>query len=338
MGPDLIVLLTILVALILYAVLAGADFGAGIWELDGTLHASKKERELIFRAITPVWEANHVWLIFVLVGLLNGFPAAFAALCRALWLPLLLALVGIIFRGAAFAFRSYSSRGEDQHAVWEWVFALSSAAAPFFLGASVGSIASGRLAVSPRGEFAGSFLTGWLSPLAIYAAFFSVGMCAYLAAVYLTRETQMAGDAHLAARWRQRALSTGTVMGVLAVAGLVVIAVEAPRLWDGFRERAWPFIVFSVGAGASSLAALWWRHRFLAVLGAAGAVGTVLIGWGVAQFPLIVPPTITVADARSPDPVLWAMVAGIAGGAILVVPSLVYLLVLFKSQRTNPVA
>lgn len=333
MTPDIIVLLAMLVALVLYAVLAGADFGAGIWEFNTALQTSEKERDLIYRAVGPVWEANHVWLIFVLVGMLNGFPVAFAALSRALWLPLLLALVGIIFRGAAFAFRSYAVGASRQQAVWDAVFALASTAAPFFLGACVGAIASGRLTVTARGEYLGDFLIGWVSPLAIYTAFFSVGMCAYLAAVYLVREARMGGDATLIALWRRRALATGMLVGVLALAGLVLIAREAPQLWQGFGERAWPLVVLSVVSGIASLAALWWQRPILAMTGAIGTVATVLVGWGIAQFPMLVPPTITIESARSPDNVLWAMVWGIAGGAILVLPSLGYLLILFKSNK-----
>src|SRR5438552_804125 len=125
----------------LYAVLGGADFGAGVWEFNTALRASERERRLIERAIGPVWEANHVWLIFVIVSMFSSFPTAFVALSRALWLPLLLALVGIVFRGAAFAFRSHAVAAARQQEVWGAVFALASTAAPFFLGAAVGAVA-----------------------------------------------------------------------------------------------------------------------------------------------------------------------------------------------------
>ena len=146
MGPDDLLLIVMLSALTVYALLGGADFGAGVWEFITVLRASDKERQHIYKAIGPVWEANHVWLIFVLVILMNGFPLAFAALSRALWLPLLMALCGIVFRGASFAFRSYGQESYRERKLWEAVFAIASTATPLFLGASAGAVASGKLA------------------------------------------------------------------------------------------------------------------------------------------------------------------------------------------------
>lgn len=330
MAPEVILLVILWLALTLYVLLGGADFGAGIWEVNLAFQASEKERSLLQRAIGPVWEANHVWLIFVLVLLFNAFPPAFAALSRALWLPLLLALVGIVFRGAAFAFRSYAVGAVRQQAGWGVAFALASTAAPFFLGAAVGAVASGNLAVTPRGGYAGNYLTDWLSPLTLFNGFFTVGVCAYLAAVYLAREASQEGDAELADRWRQRALATGVWMGVLALAGLVFLATEAPLLWQGFQERAWPLVVVSLVTGFFSLGALWRRHYTASVAGVIATVATVLGGWGIAQYPALVLPTITIEEAKAPNAVLWAMIGCIAVGALVLLPSLGWLFIIFK--------
>ncbi|MCI0410623.1 MAG: cytochrome d ubiquinol oxidase subunit II, partial [Acidobacteria bacterium] len=323
----------IMVGLTLYALLGGADFGAGIWEFNTALQAPEKERALIYRAIGPVWEANHVWLIFVLVGLHTAFPPAFAAVSRALWIPLLLGLVGILFRGVGFAFRSYAAGAVRQQAVWGAVFALASTAAPFFLGAAAGAIASGQLALTAKGDYTGDYLTGWISPMSIFNAFFAVGVCAYLAAVYLTREAGHDGDPALVALWRQRALATGAWMGILAMAGLMVVATDAPVLWKGFRARAWPLVGLSILGGIFSLLALLLRRFTGAVLGAGVAVAGVLWGWGVAQYPVIIPPAVIVKAAKGPDAVLWALIGGFAIGATLLVPSLGYLFYLFKGKR-----
>jgi cytochrome d ubiquinol oxidase subunit II len=266
----------------------------------------------------------------VLALLQNAFPPAFAALSRALWLPLLLALVGIVFRGAAFAFRAYALGAVRQQAGWGVAFALASTAAPFFFGAAVGAIASGTLAVTPRGGFAGNHLTDWLSPLAIFNGFFTVGVCAYLAAVYLTREAYQEGDAELACLWRQRALATGVWMGILALAGLGFLAMEAPLLWQGFQERAWPLVVVSLVTGFLSLGALWRQYYTTAAAGAATTVATVLWAWGVAQYPALVMPSISMNEAKAPDDVLWAMIVSIAIGALVLLPSLGWLFVIFK--------
>ncbi len=333
MAPELFVLGVIMVGLTLYALLGGADFGAGIWEFNTALLAPEKELALIYQAIGPVWEANHVWLIFVLVGLHTAFPPAFAAVSRALWIPLLLALVGIIFRGVGFAFRSYAAGAVRQQALWGAVFAFASAAAPFFLGAAVGAIASGKLAVTAEGNYTGDYLIGWINPMSIFTAFFAVGLCAYLAAVYLSREAGREADATLAALWRQRALATGAWMGVLAMAGLAVVATDAPLLWNGFRAHAWPLVGLSMVGGIFSLIALLLRRFTAAVLGAGVAVAGVICGWGVAQYPAIIPPAVTVKGAKGPDAVLWALIWGFVIGAALLVPSLGYLFYLFKGKR-----
>lgn len=335
MSDEAIIIVVLMAALTLYALLGGADFGAGIWEFNTAFSATDRERALLYRAIGPVWEANHVWLIFILVGLQTAFPGAFAALSRALWLPLLLALGGIVFRGAAYAFRSSAEGAVRQQALWSTVFALASTAAPFFLGACVGAVASGSLAVTPRGEFTGDYLTGWLSPLAIFSAFFSVGVCSYLAAVYLVREASQERDEELVRIWRQRALATGAWMGILAIVGLVFMAIEAPHLWEGFQTRSWPLVVLSVAAGFLSLVALWWNRPAVAVLGTVATVAAVIWGWGIAQYPAIMPPAVTIQATKGPDAVLRAMVWSIGVGMVLLIPALAFLFFLFKGQARN---
>jgi cytochrome d ubiquinol oxidase subunit II len=332
-APEILVLGVLLLGLTLYALLGGADFGAGVWECNTVLQASEKERALIYRAIGPVWEANHVWFVFVLVGLHTAFPLAFAAVGRALWLPLLLALVGIVFRGVGFVFRSYTAGAVRHQAVWGVVFAFASTAAPFFLGAACGAIASGHLAVTVSGEYTGDYVTAWLSPLSIFTAFFAVGVCAYLAAVYLTREAAQDNDLSLVALWRRRALATGAWMGILAMAGLAMVASDAPLLWAGFRERAWPLVGVSIAGGLGSLWALQqWRFTS-AILGAGTAVAAVIWGWGVAQYPMLIPPALTMTAAKGPDAVLRVMLWGMLAGTVLLLPSLIYLFMLFKGKR-----
>ncbi|MFT5522673.1 MAG: cytochrome d ubiquinol oxidase subunit II [Pirellulaceae bacterium] len=335
MGPSDFLLVVMLTALTFYAVLGGADFGAGVWEFTTALQSTSKERRHIYRAIGPVWEANHVWLIFVLMILMNGFPLAFAALGRALWIPLLIALCGIVFRGASYVFRSYGAGDANERTTWEAVFAVASTSAPFFLGACAGAVASGKLALTDTGGFEGSFVTGWLSSLAIFTGFYSIGMCAYLAAVYLAREAQMVRDKELQKLWRQRSLSTGLWMGVLSFAGLAIVWVEAPTLAAGFIRRGWPLVIISILAGIGSLVDVW-RHDFRrAVFAAGGAVAAVLWGWGISQYPAIIPPAIISQKVAAPDNVLWMMLAVITTGAVLLLPALWYLFTLFKSAEQN---
>ncbi len=325
MGPHDLLLCVMLLALTLYAILGGADFGAGVWEFTTALQSTDKERRHIYKAIGPVWEANHVWLIFVLVILMNGFPTAFAALGKALWFPLLLALAGIVFRGASYVFRSYGRGTETERTLWEVVFAVASTATPLFLGAAAGTVAAGRLAETTT-------LTGWMTALSVFTGFYAVGMCAYLAAIYLTREAHLTGDAELLTLWRKRSLSTGLWVGVLSFAGLAMVWIEAPVLAAGFINRGWPLILISLTCGIGSLIETSRGNTTRAVLAASGAVAAVIWGWGVSQYPVLLPPGMSALDAKAPDNVLWMMLAVITLGTVLLFPALAYLFVLFKSE------
>ncbi len=332
MAPEALVLGVMLVGLILYALLGGADFGAGVWELGTAWKPERKERALIYRAIGPVWEANHVWLIFVIVLLFTAFPPAFAALCRALWVPLLLALVGIVFRGSAYAFRSYAVDARSRRR-WEGVFAFASTLTPLALGTSVGAIASGQLPVTAEGGFTGSVASDWISPFSLFCGAFGVATCAHLAAVYLAREAALEGDPELTELCRRRAIGAAIAMGVLAAGGLLVMRAGAPRLWAGLVERGWPLVLLSAVGGVGSLAALWRRRYGWAVLGAGLAVASVIGGWAASQVPLLIAPTLSVEAAKAPDSVLRPLLWAVALGSLLLLPALAYLFVLFKTGR-----
>jgi cytochrome d ubiquinol oxidase subunit II len=335
MGPDDLLLIVMLIALTLYAVLGGADFGAGIWEFTTALQATDRERQHIYKAIGPVWEANHVWLVFVLMILMNGFPKAFAALGLTLWLPLLLTLVGIIFRGGAYIFRSYGGGPKRELLLWEAIFAVASTGTPLFLGAAAGAIASGKLKIPTENSLPSEFVIGWISPLAVFTGFYSIGMCAYLAAVFLTREAHVIGDEHLTTIWRQRSLSTGLWMGVLSFGGLVMVAIEAPHLAEGFVHRGWPLVIISLVCGIGSLIEVWRLNCSRAVIAASGAVTAVIWGWGISQYPAIIPPSITATQAKSPDGVLWMMLIVILTGGVFLLPALGYLFMLFKGEQQD---
>ena len=227
--------------------------GRGLWRRHlagqhGAASATKKERALLYGAIGPVWEANHVWLIFVVVMLFGAFPPAFAAICQALWLPLVLAVAGIVFRGVGFAFRSYSVGAEREQLGWEIVFAIGSTAAPFFLGMAVGALASGRLWSPTRGSSTATTppagFRRWRCSWA-----FSPWACALPDGRVSGARSPQPGDRSLTDLWRQRALATGIWMGILTVVGLLYVSTDAPFLWDGFRHRSGALVAGSVVAG-----------------------------------------------------------------------------------------
>jgi cytochrome d ubiquinol oxidase subunit II len=315
-----------------YALLGGADFGGGFWDLfAGGAQRGHRRRSLIEHSIGPVWEANHVWLIFALVLTWTGFPSVFAAVASTLYIPLTLAALGIIGRGAGFAFRKVSTTLERQR-LFGAVFALSSLITPFFLGAAAGGIASGRV---PPGLAAGDPITSWVNPTSVVAGLLAVGVGAYLAAVFLTWDAQRDAP-DLVDGLRRQALAAGLGVGVLAVVGLIVVAADAPGLEDGLRTAPAAVLVgLSVLAGVVSLVLLGAR-RYLAVRLTAGlAAATVIWGWGLAAYPRLLP-GVTVDDAAAVPAVLHATLAVTIVGMLLLIPSLGWLFLLFQRAAHHP--
>lgn len=315
------------VGLIAYALFGGADFGAGIWDLlaGGTARGAR-QRALIEHSIAPVWEANHVWLIFVLVVLWTAFSGGFAAVVTTLYIPLTLAAFGMIARGAAFAYRkSVTTLGMRRF--FGAAFAASSLATPFFLGAVVGGVASSRV---PPGIAAGNVVTSWLNPTSILGGVLAVVVCAYLAAVYLCGDARREGDEHLADQFRTRAIGTAIVAGALGLAGIFVLRADAPLLFDGLLGRAMPVVVLSVVAGVASIVLLVIRRYPPARLTAGAAVATILIGWATAQYPYMLLPFLTIEQAARGRATLIAMTVALVLGALILVPALVYMYVLFQ--------
>ena len=320
------------IGLTLYVLLGGADFGGGVWDLLAIGPRAEEQRRLIASAIGPVWEANHVWLIFVLTGLLSAFPSVFADLSFALYLPFSLALVGIVLRGSAFAFRSHGEPDSRWQRTWTRIFGVASLVTPFVLGAAAASIASGRIHVV-NGEVQADLVRSWTSALSLFAGLFALAICAYLAATYLTVEAAQRGEEDLERDFRSRALVTGLIAGGLAAVGLLLIRREAPVLWEGMLHTGLAFALLSAAGGIASLVAVWRRRYRVARAGAIVAVSSVLFGWGVSQWPYLIVPDVTVSEAAAPQPTLRVVAIGFAIGAIILAPSLFLLFRIFKIQR-----
>lgn len=318
-------------AITAYVLFAGADFGGGFWDLlAGGARRGSAQRELVEHSIGPVWEANHVWLIFALVLAWTGFPEVFAAVTSTMYVPLTLVALGIIARGSAFAFRKVSDE-LPQRRLYGAAFAFSSVVTPFFLGTVAGGIAGGRVGA---GIASGNLVTSWVNPTSLVTGALAVGVTAYLAAVYLTRDAQRAGEEALAEAFRLRALVTGVVVGGLSVAGLLVLRADVPALFT--RLTSGPplaLVALSVLAGAASLLLLLRRHYVAVRLTASAAVVGVLWGWGLGQYPRLLP-GVTVAQAAATSAVLTASLVVIAAAAVILLPSLWWLYRV--SQRTPP--
>jgi cytochrome d ubiquinol oxidase subunit II len=329
---EVAVLLTIGAGLTLYVLLAGADFGGGLWDLLASGPNRDRQRDLVSAAIGPVWEANHVWLIFVITALFAAFPPAFAALTQALYLPFTIVLAGIVLRGSAFAFRAHGDRDSSWQRSWTRVFGIASLVTPIVLGMAGAALSTGDIRVRGN-DVADASLGAWLGPLSWVSGGLTLAMCAFLAAVYLTVEAEARGDAELEGVFRRRSLVAGIVAGGLALVGLPVVRAEAPELWGGMTSDAWPLVAVSGVAGVVAIALTARRRARWARAAAAIAVATVVAGWGVAQWPFLIVPDVTAMDAAAPAAALRAIAVGyLVGGAVLA-PSLYALFRVFKSGR-----
>jgi cytochrome d ubiquinol oxidase subunit II len=319
-----------LIGLALYTVLAGADFGAGIWQLTaGRGERGERIREHAHESMAPVWEANHVWIVFVLTVVWSAYPAAFGSIASTLSIPLFVALIGIVLRGAAYALRAGASSARETRAI-DMLFAVSSLIAPFALGAAIGGIAGGRV---PLGNASGHLVSSWLNPTSALIGALAVASAAYLAAVYLAADARRLGDDQMRESFRTRALIAGVLAGAIAVGGIFVLQADVPHLFHGLVEgEGLPALIVSAIAGASTLALVATQRFELARYTAALAVAATIAGWALAQQPRLLP-GLTIAQAAAPhEAIVLVIVVVIAGGAILF-PSLALLFGLLLRGR-----
>ncbi len=315
-----VVLVVIWLGVTAYGLFGGADFGAGFWDLfAGDAEKGARVRTFLEKTIGPVWEANHVWLIFVLVYLWTAFPEPFVAIATTMYIPMTIAAIGIILRGSAFAFRKWAATMQRQRALGA-TFAFSSILTPFFLGTVAGGVASGRV---PLGNAAGDPFTSWLNPTSLLGGVLAVGATAFLAAVFACREAAVAGSKELGEYFRKRAIGSGLIVGGVAGVGIFVLAADAPELFDGLLSlRGIPLMVASAAGGLTALWLLYNRRYSVARLAAVVATATVLWGWGAGQYPNLLEPAVTVSDYAASDTVLIALLLAFAAAALLAVPAL----------------
>ncbi len=312
-----------------YAVLAGADFGGGVWDLFASGPRAADQRTAVAEAMGPVWEANHVWLIFMITGLFTAFPATFGVLGLALYLPFTIATVGIVLRGASFAFRAHGRAAIGPLSPWGVVFGIASVITPFFLGTAAAAVASGSIR-APHGQLASGFLTGWTTPLAIVIGLYALSICAYLAATYLMVENE--DRPALLADFRRRAIAASFASGFFALLALGISSTEGPRLLQSVAGRGLPLFVLAVLNGPLALWAVWrWRPRIARVAVVAQVV-FVLWAWAVGQWPYLVPPDLTISEAAAPAATLTALLDVIGIGALILMPSLWLLFRVFKAR------
>ena len=308
----------LMLAVAFYAIFGGADFGAGFWDLTaGGPERGRRPREVIEHSIGPVWEANHVWLIFVFVVLWTCFPEAYASIMLTLFVPLTIAALGIVLRGASFAFRKAVTQVRDKR-LFGGTFAISSVLVPYCFGAVAGGIASGRV---PAGGRSGDPWTSWMNPTSVVVGVLAVCVVAYVAAVLLTWDAGRLHDEKLVAYFRSRAVGAAVVTGVLAVVGLFVLRGDARYVFDGLTSRALPLVVLSALAGAGAFLLLRGRPRRGARVAALVASGALVLAWGLAQWDYLLPETLTVSQAAAPTGTITAVLLVAALAVLFIAPA-----------------
>jgi cytochrome d ubiquinol oxidase subunit II len=319
-------------ALVLYFLFGGADFGGGVWDLLASGPRRQAQRGAIEHAIGPIWEANHVWLILVVVIVFTGFPRAFAAASVAFHVPLTLFLLGIVFRGASFAFRSFDPGGAPGagRARFGLAFSIASVVSPVLLGMVVGAAASGRVEVK-AGAVVSGYFAPWLMPFPLVTGLFALALCAQLAATFLTSE---ATEPALADDFRARALGATAAVAALGLATLLLSFAGAPRIAEGLTRRpwAWPLELGAVAAGALGAWALWRRRFRLARLLVPAQAGLIVIGWAAAQYPYLLVDDVTLTGAAANPRTLGLLAMALAAGIPVLLPSLYLLFRVFKTR------
>jgi cytochrome d ubiquinol oxidase subunit II len=320
-----------LASLILYALMGGADYGGGMWDLLASGTRAQRQRHAIVEAIAPIWEANHVWLILVIVLLFSGFPRAFSVTMIALHIPITAMLIGIVLRGSAFVFRKYDSTEGAVQRRWSTIFGITSFFTPFFQGLTMGALTTGNIHfVADR--VTTSFFAGWLTPFALTCGLFALALFAFLAATYMTVDTQdqpdLQNDFRLRATWAQTALIP------LAIIVFVTSKSGAPLMYQGLTNWWAPLLLGWTALSAITAAlALWSRRFYLARIAAVAQVTFILLGWGLAQFPHLVTPDVTIQNAAAPESTLKLLLMALGAGTVVLLPSLFYLFQIFKAEE-----
>lgn len=318
-----------------YVLFGGADFGGGVWDLLASGPRRTHQREVITSALSPIWEANHVWLILAIVLTFTCFSPVFARLGTVLHIPLTLMLIGIVLRGSAFTFRTYDSQHDTTQRRWGRIFSSASVITPILLGISIGAVASGRVGQGAQGGFVERFVNPWFTPFALSVGLLALTIFAFLAAVYLTLETR---DRELAEDFRRRALGSGIAVFFASALVLLLSNQAAPLVRTGLMASPWalPLHLVTGLTAIAVLAALWFRRYRLARIGVGLQVSLIFWGWPMAQYPFLLPPNYTIANSAAPETTLRLTLIGLAIGGVLLLPSLWYLFQVFKSVPADP--
>lgn len=323
--PENLVALIMVVALIVYVLTGGADFGGGVWDLFASGKRGEKQRTLIATVLAPIWEANHIWLILLIVLMFVCFPSAYSTILTFLHFPTTIMLFGIVLRGSAFVFRKYDEKSGGLKRLWSLMFAIGSIVTPFFLGVILGAITVEQKTLE-------ALFLSWLQPFPIFTGLLTLVICAYLAAVYLIIET---GDVELQLDFRKRALISGTILLCLTLLGTLVAYYEERNLFFELTEGPYaiPLQVITTVVALSALGCLYKYEYRLARFFAVIQIVLIMFGWLITQYPDLITGHLTIAMAAAPANVLVTTITILAAGSLLLGPALIYLFLVFRGRN-----
>ena len=324
-------------SLLLYLVMGGADFGAGIIEMFTSDANKSRTRRIMYNAIGPIWEANHMWLIIAIVILFVGFPVIYTTMSTYLHIPLVVMLMGIIARGTALTFRSYDAVKDNMQKLYNKIFVYSSFITPLFLGIIAGSAVSGR--IDPQaGNFVDAYIYSWLNLFSVAIGLFTVALCGFLAAIYLIGETDDEAE-------RKRFVRKARIMNVAAVACGLVVFVAA--LAEGIPLMQWVFGnligVMAVSAATVSLIVLWYSiikgKRYIIRVLAGFQVTMILLTTTYKHYPNIVilkhGAYLSLIGNRGAEKTIEMLGMALLIGSIFILPALIYLVWSFQRKPEN---
>jgi cytochrome d ubiquinol oxidase subunit II len=324
-----LVIIVLGIAVLFYVLLGGADFGAGIVELV----TGKRGIDTISKAIAPVWEANHIWIILVIVILFNGFPLVYTTLTTYLHIPLFIFLLGIIFRGTAFTFRYYDTEKDNTHTYYTQLFRISSLLTPFFLGVTLGAIMLGKIPAQVDGTFYEIFMSPWLNLFSFTTGIFLTLLFGWLAAIYLL------GEARDDESFQTFSKTSRIFYVLLIVSGLSVFLVSEIYELHFFSKFLHSTVAIGCVVVATAIIPFLWagikhRNNLRTRLLAGAQTACILTGWFAIQFPVMIyladGSALTIQNSQAPERTMSLLVYALVAGVLLIFPAFAYLFKVFK--------
>ncbi len=322
--------IVLIISLYFYILFGGADFGAGIIEL----FTGKRSEQTISKAIAPVWEANHIWLILAVVIVFNGFPKAYTTISTYLHIPIMIVLIGIIFRGASFTFRHYDIKQDRSHEYYRWIFRISSLVTPFFLGVTFGGMVSGEITLSKDVSFSRAYIEPWFNLLSISLGIFTTLLFAYIASIFLIGETENIKEKHSYASLARKLMFYTIASGLFVFISAEIQGLHFFKSFAGNPISICSIIVATILIPRVFIGINHFSNPLFGRINLAIQVLFIFIGWLAIRFPILISmeqSNLTLYNCHAPNASLFQLLIALLVGVCFIFPALYLLFKIFKS-------